>query len=428
MVKQNKNMKTETETETDIGYHPNGKIKYKYSRVNGYRHGECIEYYKNGKIKLKRNYICVECEDGEYIEYLHGEYIGYYENSQIKHKCNYVNGETHGEHIDYYVDGIIHRKVGYNYGEMHGEYIEYYENGNVKEKIDYHYGMRCDKLIEYYKNGNIRRNVDYHLGEIYGKYLIYYESGNLMGETDYVNDEMHGKHFEYYENGNLMAKSDYVNGKILGKHFEYHKNGQIMEERDYVIGAGNFSMDVKSVGYDEFGFCTHHYEIDTNKNIIMNKKWGRIYGTHGDLTYEDHKDNTCMFNHIVPNPNPLKEGDIFYCEGRYYEITRGSLKKTDLSIKKSTNLQIRHLEWQLDSAYIEVIDDAKKEIIDCSVYKLKPSGNKFTKFMTAKKNFEITVMNNAELVVKHKKVKQREKYLEEIIKGINKTLYPEIVD
>ena len=289
--------------------------------------------------------------------------IGYYKNGQIKYKCDYVNGQMHGESLSYYKDGTIKWKYSYVNDLRHGECIEYYDDGDIEKIINF------------------------------------------------VNGQRHGKYIEYRTNGNLWEKTDYVNDQIHGKCILYHENGQIMEERDFVNG----NRRGKYFAYDAFGFCTCRHDIDANGNIVAKEQWKRIYGTNGHLTYKKY-DNLLF-----------AEGDIFYCEGRYYEITRGSLKCDHWSIKKSTNLQIRHLEWQLDSAYIEVIDDAKKEIIDCSVYKLKPYGNKFTKFLTAKKNFEITVMNNAELVVKHKEVERRENYLYQIIRGIDKTLFPEMV-
>mgnify|MGYP006177303123 CR=1 FL=1 len=294
--------------------------------------------------------------------------IEYRKNGQIKHKCDYVNGKKHGEYIDYYRDGSIETKCSYVNGEKHGEYIVYFDDGDIDTKCNY------------------------------------------------VNGQRHGEYIEYHTNGNLLEKTDYVNGQVHGKNTTYYTNGQIMGETEYVNG----NKCGKRACYDEFGFCEFRCEIDANGNYNVSEKWKRIYETNGHFTYQEREYDNRF--------GQLKEGEIFYCEGRYYEITRGSLTHDHWSIKKSTNLQIRHLEWQLDSAYIEIIDDAKKEIIDCSVYKLKPYGNKFTKFLTAKKNFVITSMNNAELVVKHKKVKQREKYLEEIIKGINKKFYPEIVD
>jgi antitoxin component YwqK of YwqJK toxin-antitoxin module len=61
---------------------------------NNQLHGIQIEYYYNGKIMRKWNYI-----NGN----PHGEHIVYYRNGQIMYKHNYINGEkvSKGEWIDY---------------------------------------------------------------------------------------------------------------------------------------------------------------------------------------------------------------------------------------------------------------------------------------------------------------------------------------
>lgn len=53
--------------------------------------------YPNGQIKVKGNE-----ENGEYIQY--------YENGQIREKVNYVDGQRNGDWIQYNVNGQIKEK------------------------------------------------------------------------------------------------------------------------------------------------------------------------------------------------------------------------------------------------------------------------------------------------------------------------------
>ena len=61
--------------------------------MNGYndkgeRHGPWEEYYSNGKLYWRKNYV-----NGK----LHGLYECYWFNGNLDYKVNYVNGKGHGE-------------------------------------------------------------------------------------------------------------------------------------------------------------------------------------------------------------------------------------------------------------------------------------------------------------------------------------------
>ena len=53
----------------------------------GERHGYWEEYYSNGQLWCKGNYV-----NGKQ----HGYWEDYYENGQLNFKGNYVNGKQHG--------------------------------------------------------------------------------------------------------------------------------------------------------------------------------------------------------------------------------------------------------------------------------------------------------------------------------------------
>ncbi|SNW62505.1 MORN-repeat protein [Orpheovirus IHUMI-LCC2] len=65
---------------------------------NGRKNGRSISWYRNGNIKMRRNY-----KDGE----LEGEYIQWDEDGNIKMKGNYKNGKLEGYYIQLHESGLI---------------------------------------------------------------------------------------------------------------------------------------------------------------------------------------------------------------------------------------------------------------------------------------------------------------------------------
>jgi len=67
-----------------------------------------------------------------------GEYIEYFENGNIREKCNFVNNTYHGKYESYYENGIMEKSGMYENDEKQGEWL------------NYTYDEKCKK--SYYKN------------------------------------------------------------------------------------------------------------------------------------------------------------------------------------------------------------------------------------------------------------------------------------
>jgi len=72
------------------------------------------------------------------------EVIEYYPNGTVMVKANFLGNKLHGETIFYYPSGAVKSKINYVDGKYHGENIEYYENGAVKSVKKY----KNDELIK----------------------------------------------------------------------------------------------------------------------------------------------------------------------------------------------------------------------------------------------------------------------------------------
>ncbi len=84
------------------------------------KNGKWVEYYENGQIFIKMNFVNRKAN---------GEATRYYDNGQLAEKTNFVNGKKNGEWILYYYYGQIKAKGNYVNGELKGEFIEYNPDG-----------------------------------------------------------------------------------------------------------------------------------------------------------------------------------------------------------------------------------------------------------------------------------------------------------
>ena len=138
-----------------------------------------------------------------------GEQIEYYDNGIIELKCNWINDELDGEYKEYYNDGSIYSKGNYKDGKRDGAYIYYYKSGNVRYKR-YYKDDHCIEDIPYFNNGKIdKKNIKN------GKHVSYFEGEKM--ECNYKDNILHGECIEYYDNGIIRCKSIYKKGIIIKK-------------------------------------------------------------------------------------------------------------------------------------------------------------------------------------------------------------------
>ncbi len=118
-----------------IGIYINQAIDSQYygifNRLNGYRHGYHIEFFRSSiqSIKLTRN------------NSLHGIEIGYYSDGSIRWIRQWQRNKLHGADIDF-INGKT-RWINHRYqGRLHGIEISYYSDGSIYRKIRWVYGKK----------------------------------------------------------------------------------------------------------------------------------------------------------------------------------------------------------------------------------------------------------------------------------------------
>ena len=197
-------------------YWPNGKIRSQGNKENGLY----IEYYDNGKISLKENYL-----NG----HKNGEFVDYYENGQLAGKDNYLNDKLNGVRVRYYENGKLERKIYYSNNKFSDtESIYYHENGNIKSKGNFANG----EVVSFYKNGNIQEKRNYLNGILNGDEVTFYNSGKIWIKRIWENGLKYEQYF--WENGNIKQKSHYTNSQKNGEQEMNYTNGHILGRFMYV--------------------------------------------------------------------------------------------------------------------------------------------------------------------------------------------------
>jgi antitoxin component YwqK of YwqJK toxin-antitoxin module len=206
-----------------VFFYESGKKKSIIPVKNSQVHGECIDWYENGKTKWKR-------------EYDYGNFVGLNEEFDslgiISNRIKYTsNGEEYtiffqkGEPAEFTSDSIQ---------------ISYYLNNNIMSKFN----KSNDSLssIKFYnENGSLvlegeldsefrlLKNKKPFTGEVIGKFT----SNDTAYYFNRINGEMNGRAFFKYGNGQLQSEMYFENGKRKGIHESYYLNGNPRSYNDY---------------------------------------------------------------------------------------------------------------------------------------------------------------------------------------------------
>ena len=203
-----------------IEYDDNGNfLSFEGKYNNGKRSGRGKEYYKNGKIKFKgeylngirwkgkgydtRNNVVYDIKNGRGLIKEYNKY------NSIIFEGEYNNGEKNGKGKEYYYDGklsVLKYEGEYLNGKKNGKGKEYNQDGELIFEGDYLYGFRL-KGKEYINN-----RVEFEGEFLYGKKW----NGKEYDESDN----------EIYEiiNGNIKGKKDDINERLILKNiFIYNK-------------------------------------------------------------------------------------------------------------------------------------------------------------------------------------------------------------
>ena len=178
-------------------------------------HAFCHCDEKNG-FQLKLEYF----QNAGKIE---GIYKEYYYNGEIWQKVNYINNLKEGVYKTYYISGQLYEEVNYINGKREGIYKAYHRNGQTFGECNYIDDKVEGKHIQYFASGNIENESNYNNNKLNGEYKSYLDNINrqIIKKLNYVNGNEEGLQI-YYKNDEEYAELLYINNKISS--FETHGN------------------------------------------------------------------------------------------------------------------------------------------------------------------------------------------------------------
>ena len=130
-------------------------------------------YYSNGQIQILDTY-----QNGK----KNGDHLEYYDNGKLKKKGQFIEGDASGLWNTFYSNGKIERMFYANKNGMHGSINEWYENGEKKINGVYNNGVKDGVWISWYPTGIKESMLTYNNGNKEGVFIYYYENGNKKSE------------------------------------------------------------------------------------------------------------------------------------------------------------------------------------------------------------------------------------------------------
>jgi len=194
------------------GHFKNGLLDGKYSQfhtdnfdqiykefyyLNGELHGDCKEFYSNGKLSTISTY-----ENGKPI----GVISEYYGNGMKKFEGEFVDGEPIGKHIYSNLSGYIMIEYSFKNGYKKFNKKVYYEDSeSIKSVESFIDGYQTVKL------NTIGPDQRYVGPELYEKVW-----GLNLYHKEFKEGTLHGSCKYYSKNGQIIEEGSYENGKKVG--------------------------------------------------------------------------------------------------------------------------------------------------------------------------------------------------------------------
>ena len=93
-----------------------------------------VEYYSNGQLEWK---IPIIKRSGGRPPLLHGEAIQYYPDGKVKLRRTCMNGKEEGDEVLYHKNGKVAHRLSFIHGKKQGTFKTYDEDGKKESEVDY---------------------------------------------------------------------------------------------------------------------------------------------------------------------------------------------------------------------------------------------------------------------------------------------------
>jgi antitoxin component YwqK of YwqJK toxin-antitoxin module len=176
---------------------------------------------------------------------IEGEYLNYYSDGKLRIKESYINGKEEGKHLHYYPFGELYFKSHYKKGELHGSLIQFNKNNEIVRLENYINGKKNGYFLkkDFYANieiGNYKNDLLNGFWKCKNKDGIIIAKGKLKNgneeirsRSDFPNDGRIGKWYFYYDEGTLQATHLYRSNSNIVDIKGYYPSGQLSGKGTY---------------------------------------------------------------------------------------------------------------------------------------------------------------------------------------------------
>jgi len=203
------------------------------------------DYFITGELQATGGYISLDKFDDDKSVF-DGECISYYKNGKMQFKRTYSSGSLNGDYYEYTEDGLVIRKGTYKNNELDGLYTEFIEDGNYIQ-AEYMCGRpKYDYYIMSNPNGQVLK--------------ISYSDNNPIWESPTVNERKteykDGTPWQFYTKNGLMVALTSTPTKDYGK---WHKADIVISNNSMVPIEFN-PEDIVALSIDKY---------DKESNLIV---------------------------------------------------------------------------------------------------------------------------------------------------------------
>lgn len=300
-------------------YYSNGNLAESGSTKEGNNIGKYESFYFDGKPKKKATYDT----DGYYNDITEE----YYANGQMKSKCNYIHGKAEGLYLSFFANGQKEFEYYFKDNKETGLYTAFFDNGKVVASGHLQSGFLEGTWNYYHRNGQLSSSINFSKSEKQGFSTDYYKSGEKQLEHTYKNGKLDGMETYFDKQGTAYVEYLYKKGelveikglKALNQHINTKlKGGEIAYWEFYPTGRTKFKVLMKNglfEGKGEYYFSNgtlsfiNHYKNGLKDGIIEN------YYSNGRLKNTYSMKNDTLTGQIL---SYYKNGQLAY-SGYYFK-------------------------------------------------------------------------------------------------------------
>jgi antitoxin component YwqK of YwqJK toxin-antitoxin module len=148
---------TELADGTKTSYFKNSKKIFCTTQYKGgKRNGMYLEYYKNGHLRLKRNYVNDSIQDTTFL---------FHENGRLALFQIILKGQRESVWKKYSKEGLLYSEVGYKNDQLDGKTVTHtYQSGRLLDSLNYKEGVLDGKQESFYDNGKPKNILYFNEG------------------------------------------------------------------------------------------------------------------------------------------------------------------------------------------------------------------------------------------------------------------------